>query len=531
VKNEDAGRANRRLAHPEVVAVVVPAAVMLAIGLWGLDRGGMWGDEGVTFLVGRRTVPQIWQLLHGIDAVHGLYYFFMHVVLAVHPGEVVLRLPSVCGAAATAALVGALGARLARPRVGLWAGLLYAITPVAGHYAQEGRSYAIVSAGAAGATLLLVPVLEGRARPGWWWRYGALVAVTGLLHELVVLTLCAHAATLALARASRAVWLDWARAAGLVGAVVLPLVWVSRRQSEQVSWLVRPGWDNVEALVRDFATGPVGPVFWVSVGLMVVGLTARRTAAVALPLLVLPPAILISVSQYRPLFHERYVLYALAGAPLLAAAGLDRVAGCLMRLRPRAYRLPYGSLVTLTGVLAAVVAFVQCLPLYRQDRSPAHRPENLAAVAAVAARDIRPGDPVLYLPSTWRLAALTYPDGFRRARDVALAESAARSGTLSGRETTPRRLRRELAGLGRIWVVADSRILNSRRQPASPLDRLKLAVVKEQFTARQQFVSGRVTIRLYVRGAAIAAASPPGAHRTVTAVRPTPPRQPRPAPR
>jgi mannosyltransferase len=202
-----------------------------------------------------------------------------------------------------------------------------------------------------------------------------------------------------------------------------------------------------------------------------------------------------------------------------------------MRLRPRAYRLPYGSLVTLTGVLAAVVAFVQCLPLYRQDRSPAHRPENLAAVAAVAARDIRPGDPVLYLPSTWRLAALTYPDGFRRARDVALAESAARSGTLSGRETTPQRLRRELAGLGRIWVVADSRILNSQRQPASPLDRLKLAVVEEQFTARQQFVSGRVTLRLYVRGAAIAAASPPGAHRTLTAVRPTPPRQPRPAPR
>lgn len=517
--------------------MVVPAAVMLAIGLWGLDRGGMWGDEGVTFLVGRRTVPQIWQLLHGIDAVHGLYYFFMHVVLAVHPGEVVLRLPSVCGAAATAALVGALGARLARPRVGLWAGLLYAITPVAGHYAQEGRSYAIVSAGAAGATLLLVPVLEGRARPGWWWRYGALVAVTGLLHELVVLTLCAHAATLALARASRAVWLDWARSAGLVGAVVLPLVWVSRRQSEQVSWLVRPGWDNVEALVRDFATGPVGPVFWVSVGLMVVGLTARRTAAVALPLLVLPPAILISVSQYRPLFHERYVLYALAGAPLLAAAGLDRVAGSLARLRPRlrprASRLPHGSLVTLTGVLAAVVAFLQCLPLYRQDRSPAHRPENLAAVAAVAARGIRPGDPVLYLPSTWRLAALTYPKGFREARDVALAESAARSGTLSGLETTPRELRRTLAGLDRIWVVADSRILKARRQPANALDRLKLAVVEERFTARQQFVSGRVTLRLYVCGPAVATASPPGAH-PVTAARPTPQRQPRqqsPAPR
>jgi hypothetical protein len=136
--------------------VVVPVAVMLALGLWGLDRGGMWGDEGVTFLVGRRTVPQIWHLLHGVDAVHGLYYLLMHAVLAVHPGEVALRLPSVCGAAATAGLVAALGVRLARPRVGLWAGLLYAITPLTGHYAQEGRSYALVAAGVAGATLLLV---------------------------------------------------------------------------------------------------------------------------------------------------------------------------------------------------------------------------------------------------------------------------------------------------------------------------------------------------------------------------------------
>ncbi|MFR0352926.1 glycosyltransferase family 39 protein [Streptomyces sediminimaris] len=510
--------------------MAVPAAVMLAIGLWGLDRGGMWGDEGVTFLVGRRTVPQIWRLLHGMDAVHGLYYLVMHVVLAVHPGEVVLRLPSVCGAAVTAGLVAALGVRLARPRVGLWAGLVYAVTPLTGHYAQEGRSYAIVSAGVAGATLLLEPAVRGRARPGWWWRYGGLLALTSLLHELVVLVLCAHAATLALARVPRAVWRGWLRAAALVGAVLLPLVWVSQRQSGQVSWLVVPGWDKVEQLVRDFAAGPAGAVFWICVALVAVGATARRTAVVALPLLVLPPTILISVSQYRPLFHERYVLYALAGAPLLAAAGLDRVVTFLARWRPAGHRPGYGRLGTLTGVLAVTAAFVQCLPLYRQDRSPAHRPENLAAVAAVAARDIRPGDPVLYLPSTWRLTALTYPKGFREARDIALTESGARSGTLSGLETTPRELRRRLAGLRRLWVVADSRMLRSGRRPGDPTDRVKLAAVEEHFTVREKYVSGRVAFCLYVRRPAPAAAAPPVRSRTPGTATPAPTRQPRPAP-
>ncbi|MCD9878527.1 glycosyltransferase family 39 protein [Streptomyces sp. NR30] len=520
----------------EIVAVAVPAAVILAIGLWGLDRGGMWGDESVTFLVGRRTVPQIWQLLHGLDAVHGLYYLFMHVVLAVHPGEVVLRLPSVFGAAVTAGLVAALGVRLVRPRVGLWAGLLYAITPLTGHYAQEGRSYALVAAGVAAATLLLVRAVEGRSRRVWWW-YGGVLAVTCLLHELVVLVLCAHALTLVLMRVRRGVWLGWARAAGVVGVVLLPLVWVSQEQSGQVGWLVTPGWDQAGLLVRDFAVGPDGLVFWVSVALMALGLGAGRLAAVALPLLVLPPALLIAVSQIRPLFHERYVLYALAGAPLLAAAGADWVAGVVGRLRlggrrvparphsrlrpsggtPIALRndcphddrqwsgrrLPYGRLGTLTGVLAVALAFVQCLPLYRQDRSPAHRPENLGAVAARAARDIRPGDPVLFLPSNWRLTALTYPKAFRRARDIALRESGPRSGTLSGIETTPAELRRKLAGVDRVWVVGQSRLLSSGLLPADPTERVKLAVVEEQFIARERYVSGRVTFLLYVRRPAV----------------------------
>ncbi|MEU6257680.1 glycosyltransferase family 39 protein [Streptomyces sp. NPDC047043] len=488
-----------------VVAVAVPVAVMLAIGLWGLDRGGMWGDESVTFLVGRRTVPQIWQLLHGMDAVHGLYYLLMHVVLAVHPGEVVLRLPSVCGAAATAGLVAALGIRLARPRVGLWAGLLYAVTPLTGHYAQEGRSYALVAAGAAGATLLLVREL---AKPRSWWPYGCVVAVTCLLHELAVLVLCAHAVTLALARVSKAVWCGWGRAVGVVGVVLLPLVWVSQGQSGQVGWLVAPGWEQVGGLVRNFAVGPTGVVFWVAVLLMVVGVRAGRLAAVTVPLLVVPPGVLMAVSQVRPLYHERYVLYALAGAALLTAAGTEWVAGVVARLRPG------GRLVPSAGVLVITLAFLQHLPLYRHDRSPADRPENLAVVSALAAREIRPGDPVLFVPSVWRLAALTYPKGFRKGRDIALGESGPRSGTLSGRETTPRRLKRELAGVDRVWVVAQSGVLRSR--PVNPTERVKLAVVEGQFVPQQKYVSGRVALQLYVRRAST---NPP---RT-----PTPP--PRPA--
>ncbi|MGW5695958.1 hypothetical protein ACWEWX_35070, partial [Streptomyces asiaticus] len=121
-------------------------SVMLGLGLWGLDRGTMWRDESVTYQLARRTLPQIRDALGTVDAVHGLYYLLMHPVLALWPSEVTMRLPSVLAAVAATALVAALGCRLARPRVGLWAGLLYATTPVVTHYAQEGRSYALVAA-------------------------------------------------------------------------------------------------------------------------------------------------------------------------------------------------------------------------------------------------------------------------------------------------------------------------------------------------------------------------------------------------
>ncbi|GAA4549887.1 glycosyltransferase family 39 protein [Streptomyces collinus] len=488
--------------------VVVPMAVMLATGLWGLDRGGMWGDESVTFQVAQRTVPQIWRLLHDVDAVHGLYYLFMHAVLTVHPGEVVLRLPSVCAATATAGLVAALGVRLAGPRAGLCAGALYAITPMTGHYAQEGRSYALVAAGVAGATLLLVRAVDaGGARV--WWPYGTVVALTCALHELAVPVLGAHALTLALLRVPGKVWLGWGRAAGAVALLLLPLVWVSQGQSGQVAWLVSPGWDRVGRLARNFSPGPAGPVFWGSLLLMAVGLRERRTAAVALPLLLVPPGILMTVSQVRPLYHDRYVLYALAGASLLVAAGAGRVAAVLGRVRIEGRRVRAGgrrvrAVVGVTGVLALTVTFLDQLPVHRQDRSAAHRPDNLAVVSALAVSRMRPGDPVLFVPSVGRLAALAYPKGFRQVRDIALRESAPRSGTLWGREATPGELRRRLAAVDRVWVVAERSALDPRRSRPDPVERTKLAVLVAEFTVREEHVHEErvrddVLLRLYVR--------------------------------
>ncbi|MEU9456322.1 glycosyltransferase family 39 protein [Streptomyces sp. NPDC048277] len=496
------GRARR------AAVVALPAAAMLAVGLWGLHRGGMWRDEAVTYQVARRTVPQIWRLLHGVDAVHGLYYLLMHLVLAAdpgHPGEVVLRLPSVCAAAVTAGLVAALGARLARPRVGLWAGLLYAATPLVGHYAQEGRSYALVAAGATGATLLLVrAVAEGGRRA--WALYGALLGVTCWLHEFAVLLLLAHAGTLALARSSGRVWRGWGCAAGGVVLSLLPMVVVSHAQSAQVAWLREPDVDTAQELLRQYL-GPTDGVYWVCLALGLLGLTrlvGRRgeltLAAVALPLAVLPPVALMLASQLTPLYVDRYVLYALAGAPLLVALGADRAAGMFGRLWSHGTAtMPRSPVLTLAGVLAVLLALTHQVPLLRADRVPSTRPDDLGAVAAAVARALRPGDPVLFLPAHARGTELAYPADFEGTRDVALAAPGPASGTLYGREVGAGTLRRRLAGVDEVWAVVEKYALVSAYRPRLSTERAKVAVLNQQFVLRQEMVMDRVALRLYVR--------------------------------
>jgi mannosyltransferase len=156
-------------------------------------------------------------------------------------------------------------------------------------------------------------------------------------------------------------------------------------------------------------------------------------------------------------------------------------------------------MVTLAGVLAVALALLHHLPLLRADRSPDTRPDDLAAVSRIAARELGPGDRVLFLPAQTRNAALTYPGAFRGTRDVALAEGAAASGTLYGREAGPGELRRRLARLDRVWVVADQALLAGRWSPRNPTERAKLAVLTNEFTGREGVARDGVTVRLYAR--------------------------------
>lgn len=463
--------------------LLIPAATMALLGLWKLGSRGMWSDEAATWSAARRTPGELWRLIGNIDAINGLYYLLMHAALSLRADEVMLRLPSVLAMVVASAVVAATGARLAGPRVGLVAGMLFAVVPVVSLYAQEGRSYALVLAVAAVATHLLVRACEsGEAR---WWRWYALaVTLTVLLGAYALLVPAAHAVTLLAVRASAREWRCWSLSAAVAVVAAAPLAWLSSGPREDASaWLPEPGWEAVIRLIRSFA----GPSGWTACLILLLAAAAlfapRRPAfdtprlsvvAVALPLLVVPPAVLIAISQVQPVYDQRYVLCALPGLFLLAASGLDRLTALVLWRGAMPLVMPMAAALVVALVLGGQ------LGAQRHVRSAESRQDDLRAVAELVHREAKPGDAVLFLASTRRKVAVAYPEAFTGLLDVALAKSPASSGTLYGTELPALQLRDSVGKSERVWLI-DEEDSDQRRVFREPGERAKQEVLADQF--------------------------------------------------
>ncbi len=416
----------------------------------------MWRDEVVTYDMARRSLPDLWATLAEVDAVHGLYYLLQHGLFRLFDGTdplLVLRLPSVLATAAATGTLVLLGRRLAGPRAGLVAGVVFALLPPVQRYAQEGRSYALVCALVVWASYLLVRAARRRTG-GAWAAYGVVVLAACLLHEFAVLVLAAH--LVALPRAAR-------RTGFLVALAVCtglaPLVALSIRQSDQVAWIGGVGAGALigfagvtvlgvacAALLRGGGRSPEN-----------VGLTA-----LALALLVLPPLLLLLVSLVKPLYVDRYVLYGHAGTALLVGAALDRLVRAAGRIRT-------------VAVLAAGAAVLALLPTTLQLRAPQSRTDDVSAIAA-AVRSVDEGaDGVVFMPSRRRVWTLPDPGSVRGLRDLALDRGPVASHTLYGTEVPAAVIRARMLAAARILAVGD---------PAGqPVDHVPQEAVKRRVLA------------------------------------------------
>ncbi|WP_032760524.1 glycosyltransferase family 39 protein [Streptomyces sp. NRRL F-5681] len=494
----------RVLRRPLLVGLI-PAVWTVVLGLWGLSRhNSVWRDEAATWQVARRSTGDIVRMLEHVDVVHSLYYLCMHGLFAgFGPSTTVLRLPSVLAVAAAAACVALIGHRLAGAYVGLGAGLVLGLLPAVQFYLQEGRPYALVAAGSAVSTLLLVNALRGRARKRAWAAYACAVLVCGWLNWLALLILPAHLITLLWSRAPRGVRVRWAVAAGAATAGVLPLALFSLDQSGQVSWVPPLTWHMMIGPAILLAIGGLGGLLGRRTGTGTG--TAERTgaagrtdrtgradrtdladragrpgpvtgspsvAAVGLPLLAVPQLGLIGLSLVKPLFVDRYILFSLLGLALLIGALIGRAVDEVARRSRPAARCVLPVLVA--------VALVALLPQSLAKRSPASRVDDVLAAAERTRQLKHDGDGVLFIPAARRDTWLVTPDAFTGTRDIALAETPEESGTLKGVEASPARVRAAMLAQRRILLVTDA--TGVARPTRGRRDRTKAEVLATHFT-------------------------------------------------
>jgi len=533
-----ARRAGWALIAERYAPAVLAAAVMAALGVWGLARDSAMGnDEVATRWAALLPLHFLVHLVRHVDAVHGLYYLLMHGWMAVGTSPAVMRIPSVISMVVAVALTVIIGRRLTGSGwAGLFAGLIVALTPTISYYAQTARSYALVFACVVGSTLALLHALAAEARPGasgtgdhgpraagtrgaaerargarfpagCWLVYAVLLVVGGYLNELSLLVVAAHAVTVLLARYGRRVIVHWAATAAVSVILVLPLAALSAREDAAVAWIPRPGLWSLRILFHDYfgATTAVAVLlFCCAVAAVLPPLKRGRRApgpawwsqggvclpSVAAPLVVVPAALLILESLVaHPLYVDRYVLYGEAGAALLAGAGALRIGRWLAGATDRR------MLVWVPGVIVCAAALVLQLAPQQRVRTPQSRLFDFGGPSLYLAAHAQPGDGLLFFSNFFRKARLGYPADYRRVSDFALAESPAAAGNFQGRDKPVATVQSLMLGYQRIWVLGRSPFAHLAAGPVRAED----AALTSHFSLAAKRHFRGITVTLWVR--------------------------------
>ncbi|BCB76374.1 hypothetical protein GCM10022251_24270 [Phytohabitans flavus] len=466
------------------LAWLAPALVALGIGAFRLGNPALSEDELATWGMVTASWADFRSVVANVDLTVAPYYALLHLWVAlVGDADWLLRLPSVLFAAGATGLVAAIGIRLGGRRVGLSAGLLFAVLPGVSRYAQEARPYALVLLAAAGSTYLLLRLLD---RPRWpvYLGYLGMVVLLGLAHVVALLLLLAHGLLVAGERSWRS-FLAWLGVASIGGALVLPLVLAGRAQSgSQLGWVPPLTWARLaETPERLFGTTVIAGAV---MALALTAMSMRPLVRAATLWALAPAAGLAAAALITPLWVPRYLLFVLPAWALLAALALHR----LTILR---------CLVVVLGIgLLAAPAQATIRTGYGHDFASRD-------IALVIRANRLPGDAVLFGPfsdgdqRTSRDAFMRYLDGDERPDDKLMVRPPRTQGSLGAQECPDLDVPSCFGKPDRVWVVRKGTYSNVM---------VDIGAAKEQLL-RQDFVQSRLwplkgfTVALYTRKPAL----------------------------
>ena len=466
------------------------------IGFVGSWIPSYWGDEAASVMSATRSLPSLAAELTTIDAVHGVYYAFLHFWMgAFGASELSTRLPSAIAVGFLVSGTVVLTRMFSGTRVAVVVGIVLILLPRTTSMATEARSYALGAAATVWVTVLLVRLLRNRIGSiSGWFAYGAAMAASIYLFLYLGLLLLVHAAVVILAYRSQL--RVWARGAAIALVLSAPIVVVGYAQRDQIAFLARRNYATALNVFGSqwFDSLPVAALAWalIVVALVAAFLTFRRMrhlpglTVLATVWLVLPTSVLlIGNATVSPIYNVRYLTFCTPAAAILIGLG---IVALTRALRPRARPVLAATLVLLLAGL--------CLPTYLAQRAPFAKDggSDLRQVADYIGATAVPGDAIVFDQETKpsrdpRLALRLYPTQFTAVSDVAL---------ITPYDQT-RGLWDDTAHIGDLDLGSYSTVWAVELEPTSPLPPDVSYLTSHGFTVESTALINRTTIYRLVR--------------------------------
>ncbi|MBG6214352.1 MAG: glycosyltransferase family 39 protein [Cryobacterium sp.] len=437
-----------------------------------------WGDEAASIMSAERSLPSLFGMLDDVDAVHGLYYLFLHGWIDLFgASELSTRLPSAIAIGVAAAGTVVLARFFMGARVAIGGGLVFAILPRVTYMGAEARSTAIATAIGVWLTILLVHAVRSsssrrRRQVLLWGGYSILLALGIYVFLFLALLLPVHAVVVLAAGRRHPIWRIWAiwLAASVLGLLLAaPIFLAGSAQREQIAFIGRRPTVTVNeaAVMQWFDTIPVAITAWSLITVAVIAVFLRRPGArrsaglpgpagltIFLAWLVLPSSILLVGTQLvTPMYSLRYLSLCAPAVGIVIAVGVAALANHWLRA------------ATVVALVAVIV------PAYAVQRGDYGKNEgsDWRQVADIIAARAAPGDGVVFDKSVRpsrlpRLAMHVYPDAFLGLQDVTLTRSYADTGWLWDEVAPLTAVLPTLTGLDRIWLLQYSGSGDSRRE-------------------------------------------------------------------
>ncbi|SPM27275.1 glycosyltransferase family 39 protein [Mycobacterium terramassiliense] len=415
-------RPRGRLLDPWAIAAF--AAVISAA--WAC-RPSLWFDEGATISASAsRTLPELWKLLGHIDAVHGLYYLFMHGWFAIFPPtEFWSRAPSALAVGVAAAGVTVFTRQFVPGRAtAVCAGAVFAILPRTTWAGMEARSYAFAAAAAIWLTVLLVAAVR-RNRARLWVSYAAALAASIVLSLNLVLLVPVYAAALPVLApqgSRKSAVIRWAVGSAVAVGAVTPFIVFAHGQVYQVNWIFPVSWHYAfDIILRQYFDHSVP--FAILTGVVVVAALAARLRGARVPAgdtrglltvclvwIVLPTALVVVYSAaIEPIYFPRYLI-------LTAPAAAVVLAVCIVTIARKPW--PVAAVVLLFAAAALPnYLFIQRWP-YAKEGWDYSQVADLVSSHASAGDCVMVDNTVPWRPGPIRALLATRPAAFRSLIDV-----------------------------------------------------------------------------------------------------------------